>query len=598
VSAPRPAGHPAQAETTLPLGTLLRLKREGVGRIPEIRSLAMKGDWRTRVLALSALGIIIREDKTAWSRSPFRHHIARRLPWLRRRFPTTGPRGSFSRGPLVNALQDRAWIVRTAAALALGECRDKAVEADLRGLLRDPYRVVRLSAAAALSVGKAALPPLHELSSDALPTPARIGDTHLTLDWLEILASAHAGVLAGWGAGPTTPRLWAEFLAGSLAHEPVDPRKAEILRYAQEKEHQHNLTKPFTPGQPEQNTRLLHSFLVVAENMNVPRSGLVLDLGGGAAWVSELLAKLGYRPVTLDIAPALLRVGRDRFRRENLEARFAGGDMASLPFASGSFDAAVVIDALHHVPEVKEVFQEVYRVLAEGGLFLLAEPGEGHSESARSRREGLEHSICEGEIHLFEAVQYGREAGFDPIRIVPHFIPFVAMRPEDLEEAIVSPSERWRIWDKDRRGSFDEFLLQSIFSHPVLVFGKGVRSLDSRMPHTLDALLEPSLFREGRKVKGTVDLVNAGDTLWLKGGEEAGSVRLGFQLMTPERRLLELDFARAELPLSLPPGGRTRIEVDLILPDEAAPYVVKLDMVDEKICWFEDVGSKPLFLAL
>jgi SAM-dependent methyltransferase len=594
VSAPRPAGHPAQAETTLPLGTLLRLKREGVGRIPEIRSLAMKGDWRTRVLALSALGIIIREDKTAWSRSPFRHHIARRLPWLRRRFPTTGPRGSFSRGPLVNALQDRAWIVRTAAALALGECRDKAVEADLRGLLRDPYRVVRLSAAAALSVGKAALPPLHELSSDALPTPARIGDTHLTLDWLEILAS----VLAGWGAGPTTPRLWAEFLAGSLAHEPEDPRKAEILRYAQEKEHQHNLTKPFTPGQPEQNTRLLHSFLVVAENMNVPRSGLVLDLGGGAAWVSELLAKLGYRPVTLDIAPTLLRVGRDRFRRENLEARFAGGDMASLPFTSGSFDAAVVIDALHHVPEVKEVFQEVYRVLAEGGLFLLAEPGEGHSESARSRREGLEHSICEGEIHLFEAVQYGREAGFDPIRIVPHFIPFVAMRPEDLEEAIVTPSERWCIWDKDRRGSFDEFLLQSIFSHPVLVFGKGVRSLDSRMPHTLDALLEPNLFREGGKVKGTVDLRNAGDTLWLKGGEEAGSVRLGFQLMTPERRLLELDFARAELPLSLPPGGRTRIEVDLLLPDEAAPYVLKLDMVDEKICWFEDVGSKPLFLAL
>ena len=34
-----------------------------------------------------------------------------------------------------------------------------------------------------------------------------------------------------------------------------------------------------------------------------PSGGRVLDLGGGAAWVSELLAKFGYRPVTLDIAP-------------------------------------------------------------------------------------------------------------------------------------------------------------------------------------------------------------------------------------------------------------------------------------------------------
>ena len=47
------------------------------------------------------------------------------------------------------------------------------------------------------------------------------------------------------------------------------------------------------------------------------------------------------------------------------------------------------------------------------------------------------------------------------------------------------------------------------------------------------------------------------------------------------------------------PGGRTAdIGLDLVLPEPATPYVLKLDMVDEQVCWFEDVGSRPLYLAV
>jgi ubiquinone/menaquinone biosynthesis C-methylase UbiE len=424
-------------------------------------------------------------------------------------------------------------------------------------------------------------------------------------EWLERLARAHAGVvsmLAGLEGLPG-PREgdaagWARVLAGEADEERVPDRQAEVRRYAQGKENHHNFTKPFTPGAREQNTRLLHSFLVLAEQMQVPRDGLVLDLGGGAAWVSELLAKLGYRPVTLDIAPALLRIGVDRFTREHLPGRFCAGDMTALPFPDRSVDAVVVIDALHHVGDVPAVFREAFRVLVPGGQFLLAEAGEGHAETEKSRGEMSAHGVCEGEIHLLEAVDYGRRAGFDIVRVVPHYVPGIYLTPEDLREAMSAPVERWRIRHGDQTARFDEYLMQSILSHPVLAFGKGERPLDSRAPRRLRARLEPALVRDGTSVRGRVRVANLGDTVWLKGGEEPGRVRLGIQLMTPERALVELNFARAVLPHDVAPASEVALEVALTLPDAVARYVLKLDMVDEHVCWFEDMGSIPVYLAL
>jgi hypothetical protein len=146
--------------------------------------------------------------------------------------------------------------------------------------------------------------------------------------------------------------------------------------------------------------------------------------------------------------------------------------------------------------------------------------------------------------------------------------------------------------------AFDAFLLQSLLSHPVLVLAKGQRAIDSRMPRTLRARIDPSLAREGARVRGVVTVVNEGDTLWLKGADEPGIVRLGLQLLSPERRLILMDFARSVLPRDVAPGERLEVPVDVVLPDAAASYVLKLDMVDEHVCWFEDLGSRPVYVAI
>src|SRR4029450_11903018 len=143
--------------------------------------------------------------------------------------------------------------------------------------------------------------------------------------------------------------------------------------------------------------------------------------------------------------------------------------------------------------------------------------------------------------------------------------PLVSMTPEDFRAAMTTPSERWRVGRNGLPVAFDESRVQSILSHPVLAFAKGERPLDSRLPRELRARLEPALIRNGRRVHGRVRVANEGDTLWLRGGgrgwsavaplglrggAEPGRVRLGLQLMTAERKLLSMDFARAELAAS------------------------------------------------
>src|SRR6185295_613275 len=106
----------------------------------------------------------------------------------------------------------------------------------------------------------------------------------------------------------------------------------------------------------------------------------------------------------------------------------------------------------------------------------------------------------------------------------------------------------------DQPVAFDELLMQSILCHPILVFQKGERPLDSRMPRALRATLDARLRRSGDRVQGWVRVQNTGDTRWLRGGGEAGAVRLGLQLLAPSRTVVNQDFARFELPADASPG--------------------------------------------
>jgi ubiquinone/menaquinone biosynthesis C-methylase UbiE len=70
----------------------------------------------------------------------------------------------------------------------------------------------------------------------------------------------------------------------------------------------------------------------------LPAAGTVLEVGFGPGHLLADLATAGYRPVGLDLSPAMLR----QARRRGLALRLCRGRAEALPFAPGIFDAVVL----------------------------------------------------------------------------------------------------------------------------------------------------------------------------------------------------------------------------------------------------------------
>jgi SAM-dependent methyltransferase len=560
--------------------------------------LADRGDWRTRVLALSALGQLIRRDPIARRRSSVVGNVLARIPGLRRHLPTVGRYGRLVSPSLLNGVAAPAFIVRTAAALALGECRDPVLAPVFTRLLADPFRPVRLTAA----LGLTALghePPADDAASAGEPTPAQIADGASVLEWLTRLAEAHPSLLGpglrlhGLGATPQ-PAAAAAWLAGPLATYGSGGAAAEAQRYEHEADLAHQLAKPFGSHDRTDNLRQLDAFLALISHLDLPRGARVVDLGGGSGWVSELLARFGFRPVLVDVARSLLHLSVQRLQMHGLAGHVVAADMTALPFASGSVDAVIVVDALHHVADVEVVLQEVRRVLVPGGPLLIGEPGEGHAESAKSLAEGREHGVRESEVHPLTIGRLAARAGFDRIDILPRVPASAAMSVSDLRGAMRAPVETWPVQDRGTVARFDTLVLRSMLARPLMVLSAGRRRPDSRAPGSLLARIRPDVRRNGSAVVVAAEVENIGDTDWWTGGSgQAGTVYLGLQLLAADGRMLNRELARAPLHAPVTPGGRCRVDVHATLPD-GGPFRLKMDLVADGVCWFEDRGSRPV----
>jgi SAM-dependent methyltransferase len=99
---------------------------------------------------------------------------------------------------------------------------------------------------------------------------------------------------------------------------------------------------------------------------------VILDIGCGpgdlAAMLSERLPEA--RIAGLDLSPSMVELAR---RRGTASGRlsFEVGDVASLPFESGSIDLVVSTLSLHHWPNAGAGFSEIMRVLRPDGAALV-----------------------------------------------------------------------------------------------------------------------------------------------------------------------------------------------------------------------------------
>src|SRR5262249_60465762 len=68
-------------------------------------------------------------------------------------------------------------------------------------------------------------------------------------------------------------------------------------------------------------------------------------------------------------------------------------------------------------------------------------------------------------------------------------------------------------------------------------------------------------------------------------------VRLGAQLCSAQGALITLDFARADLPCHLAPGSSVDVKLPLPALEQRGRYLLKFDLVNEGVDWFERCGS-------
>lgn len=101
----------------------------------------------------------------------------------------------------------------------------------------------------------------------------------------------------------------------------------------------------------------------------------VLCLAGAGGLQAPLLACAGADVTVLDLSDKMLDKDRAIAKAENLHITIEKGNMCDLSrFADGTFDFILNPPSLMYVPDLTPVFQECYRVLKEGGTFIIMAP--------------------------------------------------------------------------------------------------------------------------------------------------------------------------------------------------------------------------------
>ena len=91
------------------------------------------------------------------------------------------------------------------------------------------------------------------------------------------------------------------------------------------------------------------------------------------------LVREGYRYYGADLSLSMLRAANQKARGLAGQLLLCGADARALPFASATFDAAIVVHLFHLLPDWPAAFVETLRVIRPGGIFLYGaeQPGTG-----------------------------------------------------------------------------------------------------------------------------------------------------------------------------------------------------------------------------
>ncbi len=101
----------------------------------------------------------------------------------------------------------------------------------------------------------------------------------------------------------------------------------------------------------------------------------LLDVGCGTGYLIDMLSKeISAEYYGLDLSTEMLKVANGK----NInQATFIEGTSNQLPFDDNTFDVVTCSQSFHHYPYQEKAMKEAYRVLKDGGIYILSDTGIG-----------------------------------------------------------------------------------------------------------------------------------------------------------------------------------------------------------------------------
>jgi ubiquinone/menaquinone biosynthesis C-methylase UbiE len=352
-----------------------------------------------------------------------------------------------------------------------------------------------------------------------------------------------------------------------------------------------HMAKPFTDS--------LHAPIAVyklgllMEGLKLGTAVVVLDFAAGTCWLSRLLAQMGCCTISVDVSETALEIGRKLFEKSPIigdlvrRPQFLVFDGHRIALEDGSVDRIVCFDAFHHIPNQREIIEEFHRVLRPNGVVGFSEPGSRHSRSAAAQHDMRTYGVLENDIHLSDIAALAKTVGF---RRVYHK-PVATM---DFEVPTRFRKTRLLVqWGK---------LLLATRWNALFFLEKGAHVLDSRCLQGLGHRIETpwTAYRAvaGEPLQMRFQITNVGSGRWLHESEAGfGVVSLGMHLYDARGALISCDFFRSTFDREILPGEQVLKEVSLTL-SKRGDYRLAVDLVAERITWFEHAGSQPAWVQV
>lgn len=169
------------------------------------------------------------------------------------------------------------------------------------------------------------------------------------------------------------------------------------------------------------------------DSVSVQPGERILDVGCGggqlSAEIAELVGPAG-RVDGVDVSDEMVGAARRRFRDQLFSSslHFTQADAAELPFADGSFDAAIAHMVYEYVNPIDTALRELRRVLRKGGRILIVDHDSDSVVWHSSNQGRMARVLQAWDEHLAhpwlprDLEARLRTAGFADVRIEPHAI--------------------------------------------------------------------------------------------------------------------------------------------------------------------------------